>query len=123
MKKILIVEDDPIGALVVSKFLQNDYTVKVARNGPDALALLQQDRYDIVLMDINLGDETFDGIKVLEEYKKNSELASIPAIAVTAYAMSSDRKKFLDIGFSEYIPKPVEKEVLLNRVKKVLENA
>lgn len=122
MKSILIVEDDPIGALVVSKFLQNDYSVHVAGNGREALELLNEKPVDAILMDINLGDEEYDGIQVLHTYSDNPKLKHIPSIAVTAYAMSSDRKKFLDEGFAEYIPKPVDKDLLLTRLKKILKD-
>ena len=113
---ILYVEDDPINAYVLQKMLSN-FTIDIAKNGEEGMVLSAEHEYDLVLMDINLGDPQRDGVYYLRELRKTS-YHNKPIVAVTAYAMSGDRERFMDAGFDEYFSKPIEKLRLLLFIEK-----
>ena len=94
MHQILIVEDDRINSLVLQRFLDSDYSFDVAYSGHQALEYLERKKYDLVLMDINLGDPSLDGVEVLRRYQKTAKNQNTPSIAVTAYAMMGDYLEF-----------------------------
>ncbi|MBU45135.1 MAG: two-component system response regulator [Spirochaetaceae bacterium] len=122
MHQILIVEDDRINSLVLQRFLDSDYSFDVAYSGHQALEYLERKKYDLVLMDINLGDPSLDGVEVLRRYQKTAKNQNTPSIAVTAYAMMGDREKLLAHGFLEYLTKPVDREVLRQNMERILSN-
>lgn len=105
---ILVVEDNPFDTLVVKTLLQNHFNIITVANGYDALNQLKETKFDIILMDINLGDETMDGIKTLSIIRENKKYDSVKIFAVTAYAQ--DRDFFIKKGFDELLIKPVIKE-------------
>lgn len=114
---VLIVEDDDISIFVLKKMLSNQFEVLEARNSSEALSCLQENTdIQLVLMDINLGEEATDGTKLMQKIKEIQE--NTPRfIAVTSYAMAGDREYFLEQGFEDYIPKPVNKTQLLSTVE------
>lgn len=114
--RILYVEDDPINAYVLQKMLSN-FTIDIAKNGEEGMLLSAENEYDLVLMDINLGDPEKDGVYYLKELRK-TKYQDKPIVAVTAYAMSGDRERFMDAGFDEYFSKPIEKLRLLLFIEK-----
>lgn len=114
--RILYVEDDPINAYVLQKMLSN-FTIDIAKNGEEGMLLSAENEYDLVLMDINLGDPEKDGVYYLKELRK-TKYHNKPIVAVTAYAMSGDRERFMDAGFDEYFSKPIEKLRLLLFIEK-----
>lgn len=122
MKKpeILLVEDDSINAFVILKFLGETYQVTHASNGQEALDEAESKAYELILMDINLGDEHFDGVEALKRIRKLPTRKDVPIMAVTAYAMNGDRERFLQAGFNAYVAKPVKKELLMGEMERLL---
>jgi len=116
MALALIVEDDHINAFITQKFIGDHFESDIAPDGHTALQKVTQKNYDIILMDINLGNEELDGVEVLKQIRAMSGLESIPSIAVTAYALSNDRERFLDQGFNQYLSKPINKDELLREM-------
>jgi len=117
---ILYIEDNPMNMRLVRKMLKmGGYDMIEAVNGLDGLAMAEQERPMLILLDINLPD--IDGTEVTAQLKANSELRHIPVIAVTANAMSGDRERFLEAGCDGYISKPLSKETLLETVAELLE--
>ncbi|WP_051261282.1 PocR ligand-binding domain-containing protein [Desulfovibrio inopinatus] len=120
--RILFAEDDEVTLIAASETLINHgYVVDTARDGREVLDLLTQNDYDIILMDIQM--PVLDGVTVTRTIRHAPELASkatIPIIAMTAYAMSGDREKFLEAGMDEYISKPVDMEKLMKLIDQVL---
>jgi len=115
---ILYVEDDLINQNVVKFYLKNLYSVETVRDGISALQLVAEKKYDLILMDINLGG-TMNGMAVTKEIRKMSQYLNTPIIAVTAYAMESDKKEFLSGGCSHYLAKPFERNQLLNLITSI----
>jgi len=108
--KILLVEDNLMNQRVVGLFLDQwgiDYDV--AENGKVAIELLENNHYDLVLMDVQMPE--MDGYSATEYIRENLRL-SIPIIAMTAHAFAGEREKALSFGMNEYISKPVKEDDL-----------
>lgn len=89
-----------------------------ARNGEDGIKLAKESFPDLVLMDIQM--PLMDGVSALKILRSEEITRNIPVIALTSYALNKDKEKFLEIGFSDYIPKPIEKDDFLEIIKKIL---
>ena len=113
MKKVAVVEDNPDNRLLVRAFLEDRYQITEFEDGFLALEGIRALKPDVVLMDISLPG--MDGVAVLKAMQRDPALRDIPAVALTAHAMSGDRKMYLDHGFREYLTKPLEDEELLYR--------
>ncbi|MDP3830189.1 MAG: response regulator, partial [Ignavibacteriaceae bacterium] len=116
---ILYVEDYLINQNVVRLYLRNIYSLETAFDGVTALDLVNKKEYDLILMDINLGSG-IDGMAVTKEIRKMPQYAETPIVAVTAYAMDSDREEFLSGGCSHYLSKPFEKQELLELIASIV---
>lgn len=114
---ILVVEDDEDNQLLISKILTNQgYDVSVAGDGIDALMVLAQKRFDLILSDINMPN--LDGFKFLELI--NQKGIKAPLMFLTARSEEEDEVKGLELGALDYLKKPIKKDALLLRVKRAL---
>jgi len=120
IKKILV-DDDPY-ILMSLEFLmkKNGFDVMVARNGTEALEILEQQLPDIVLLDIMMPD--VDGYEICRHIKKSPRLKQIKVIFMSAKSKEPDIKKGYDLGASLYITKPFSTRELVKQVKELLEN-
>jgi len=105
MARIVVVEDNADNRLLVRAILESDHDVIEYDSGVTALRCVAGDAPDLILLDISLPE--MDGVEVLRNLRDDSRLQSIPVIALTAHAMSSDRSRFLEAGFDEYVAKPI----------------
>ncbi|MFC2133454.1 response regulator [Bacteroidota bacterium] len=107
MKKILLVEDNPISQNVEMKLLTEvGYDVEAVANAAEAIALLQEFQFDLVLMDIEMTD--MDGITATKTIRELAgDVKNIPIIAVTAHSSMKDRERCLEAGMNDYIAKPI----------------
>ncbi|MFW5801470.1 MAG: response regulator [Spirochaeta sp.] len=119
MKRVLIVEDDPVGKVVMQKMLESDFECDIADSGQQAIHMVSQKHYDGLVLDINLGDDSIDGCQLLSQVRSMNGYQSIPAVATTAYAMNGDRERFLESGFDAYVSKPIRVMELLETVHQV----
>lgn len=120
MSTIAVVEDNPDNRLLVSAILEDTYSVVEYENGPLALAGLPLASADLVLLDISLPE--MDGIEVLSHIRADERIRQLPVIALTAHAAVSDREKFIEAGFDDYVTKPiVDESILLNAIAKLLQ--
>ena len=103
-KRILIVDDEPLIAEVLSEHFKSPYEVETARNGTDALAAVLRERPDLMLLDINM--PRMNGVEVLKDVKKIDE--SIAVIMVTANEQVSLAADALKSGALGYVPKPFD---------------
>jgi CheY-like chemotaxis protein len=118
MPEILVVEDEPaIAELVRRRLDEEGYAVTLARSGPKALELAAARRFDLVLMDINLGKFSPDGFAVNGRLKADPATAPIPVIALTAHAQQVEhRERALREGFVEHVTKPIDFDLLLEKI-------
>ena len=111
--KVLYIEDNPLNMRLVRKLVDSfGYQAICAANGTDGLALVESERPDIILTDINLPD--IDGLQIAGQLKANEETRHIPVIAITANAMHGDRERCLEAGCDAYIAKPIARQELKN---------
>jgi len=119
---ILIVEDNEKNLKLVRDVLQfKGYRTLEAETAEDGLALAQSHRPNVILMDIQLPG--IDGVEALRRLRAEPGTASIPVIALTAFAMKDDRERFLDAGFDGYIDKPINVKEFPEQVRQFCERA
>lgn len=118
--KVLIIEDDAINAFVLQKFIEKKYTAVLAKNGQEALRLVQKEAFDVILMDINLGDENLDGVQLLQKIRTVPGYSKSTIFAVTSFAMRGDKESFLAAGFDQYFSKPIDHSVIMRAIEEVV---
>ncbi|CAM3547762.1 CHASE3 domain-containing protein [Paenibacillus lupini] len=116
-KKVLLVEDDARNVFALVHALESkNMQVTVAGNGKRCLEILRSESdFDLVLMDIMM--PLMDGYETMREMRKDSQLQSLPIIALTAKAMKADRDKCLEAGASDYISKPLQMDQLFSLMR------
>ena len=104
---ILVVEDNEKNRVLFRDILQaRGYRTLEVETGEDALVLLQNERPDLILMDIQLPGK--DGIIITKEIKGNVDTKDIPVFALTSYAMKGDKDRMMEAGFDSYLSKPIK---------------
>jgi CheY-like chemotaxis protein len=117
--KILLVEDNPANRDMLTRRLERrGFAVCGAADGPSGVALSVSEMPDVILMDIVLGG--MDGWEATRLIKDDPRTQSIPIIALTASALSTDRDKSMEIGCADYDTKPVDLERLLGKIQACL---
>ena len=114
MKSVLIVEDEPIGALLLNKMLSKHFKCELADNSAKCKTLCREKQFDFVILDINLGTDSIDGLELLQYLKNLPQCKTTQFIAITAYAMPDDKERFLKMGFDFYFSKPIIYKTLIN---------
>ncbi len=117
---VLVVDDDMRNAFALSKILRGKgLNVVMAQDGQKALAQLQDNaRIQLVLMDIMMPG--LDGYATIKEIRKQRRFKTLPIIALTAKAMPGDKEKCIEAGANEYLSKPVDVDLLLDRLRVLL---
>ncbi len=121
---ILLVEDNPINQMVASKMLQKiGLKAVLANNGVEALDILQQQPFDLVLMDCQMPEmDGFDATREIRKLQiKTKQNQPLPVVAMTANVMSGDKERCLEVGMDDYIGKPVQRDRLESVLKKWLQ--
>ena len=119
-KTVLIVEDNELNMKLFHDLLEaHGYNVIEARNGSQAIELANENLPDLILMDIQLPEVS--GLEVTQRLKADEKLASIPVIAVTAFAMKGDEERIREGGCEDYIAKPISVSSFLEKVKRYLD--
>ena len=118
---VLVAEDSPVNLKLVVKMLEKrGHTVGVATNGREALNALEKQRYDLVLMDVQMPEmDGFEATVAIREQEKASG-GHIPIVAMTAHAMKGDRERCLTIGMDAYVSKPITAQELLEAMDAVM---
>ena len=120
--RILLAEDNKVSQLFLSHFLRSEGCQVVgAENGHEALKALDEGRFDLVLMDIQMPG--LDGVATTKRIRAGElgeAMRNIPIVALTAFAMKGDREKFLAAGLDDYVSKPVDFNELVVVLKRLL---
>ncbi len=113
---ILLVEDNQINQLIAEELLKSaGYTIDIANNGQEALDMLQQSSYDLVLMDIQM--PIMDGLTASKAIRAQEKFAHLPVIAMSAHAMTGDKEKSIAHGMNDHITKPISPSVLYSTLE------
>ncbi len=118
--RLLLAEDSKINQVVAIAMLSKlGYQIDAVENGREALEAVQARAYDLVLMDVSMPE--MDGLDATRAIRAlPGDVSRVPIIAMTAHAMESDREKCLQSGMNDYVPKPVNRQKLLDTVARWL---
>lgn len=120
--RALVADDDAVSRMALVRFLElRGHKVFAAQDGKDALEILKSNDIDIIFMDVQM--QEIDGVEATRQIRREIAFkgkASVPIVAVTAYAMPGDREKFLAAGMDGYLEKPVDLEKLDQTLQRFL---
>ncbi len=119
---ILVVDDVKINQLVVSKILSKwNCSVDIASSGKEALYLLKQKQYDLVLMDVQMPEMSgVEATRIIRTDEEFENVRKLPIIAFTANAFEESQKEIMDSGMDGFITKPVNPDKLFNEIKSII---
>ncbi|MGB7585254.1 MAG: response regulator [Terriglobales bacterium] len=119
MSRVLIAEDNAVNRELLRELLETrGHAVVEACNGREAIQEIEKIQPDILLLDLDM--PVLDGFATVGEIRKTPKYASLPVLAVTAYAMRGDREKVLASGFDGYLSKPIQSGLLFEELERVL---
>ena len=116
MKTILIVEDIELNIDLLTQILEEDYNLLIAKDGAQGVMITEQKKPDLVLMDISL--PIMDGYEATRRIRENFQ--ALPIIGLSAHAMSQDTEKAIAAGCTDYLTKPVDENLLIQKLKQYL---
>jgi two-component system cell cycle response regulator DivK len=116
VKTILIVEDIDLNIDLLIQILEDDYSLLVAKDGAQGVALTEQNKPDLVLMDISL--PVMDGYEATRNIRRTFK--RLPIIGISAHAMQGDGEKAIAAGCTDYLTKPIDENLLLAKLKEYL---
>ena len=120
LPKLLLVEDDKLTVILMTKYLNVLFEVDVAIDEESAINFVKRKNYSAILMDINLG-QSKNGIEVAKEIRKIDKYKETAIIAVTAYAMPQDKEKIMSNGyFTHFFSKPFNMQEIIKTIQEVL---
>ena len=118
-ERVLVVEDNERNRKLVLAVLEvAGMTVEAVTTGTEALERCAAGDLDVVLLDIQLAD--LDGVEVLHRLREDASTATLPVVALTAFAMEGDEARFLAEGFDGYLTKPIDVRRFADQVREVL---
>lgn len=119
--KVLVVDDIPVNIVLLKTMLARlNVIILSAKNGQEALDIINESRPDLVLLDVHM--PVIDGLEVLKKAKTNPEMKNMDIIMVSAFTAPEDIQKAMELGASAYITKPIILDDFLERVTTSLGN-
>ncbi len=123
LPKLLLVEDDKLTIILMTKYLNELFEVDVAHNGEKAINLVKQKNYSAILMDIDLG-QSKNGVEIAKEIRKIDNYKETAIMAVTAYAMPQDKEKIMSNGyFNHFFSKPFDMQEIIKKIQELLNSS
>ena len=119
MKRVLVIEDNKDNMKLITFILEkNGYRTIRAQTGSEGIRLAVSEHPDFILLDIQLPD--MDGLAVLKAIRSADACSGIPTIAITSFAMSGDRERFIAAGCNGYIEKPIDPETIVTDIQQAI---
>lgn len=116
--KLLLAEDSPDNVTLIKTYLKkSNIDVTIATNGVEAVELVKDNRFDVILMDIQM--PLMDGYQATQTIRETNQ--NVPIIALTAHALAEHRAEALKSGFTDFLTKPINRELLIETVEKYLQ--
>lgn len=117
--RVLLTDDNAINRQVIKLFLApQGCDISEATNGKEALDLIARHDFDIVLLDVHM--PVMDGKEAIQRLRAEPRWKSLPVIALTADAMSGDREKYIALGMTDYLSKPVDQRELIAKLHQMM---
>jgi len=120
--RILLIEDDKVNAIVFQHYFQQEFNIVHLLAGYELFDELTKLPTDIVILDINLGKDDINGIKLVNAIREHPTFNDIIVFALTGYATHGDEAHFLSKGFNKYISKPVDFEFVRHIIWEAIHN-
>jgi two-component system cell cycle response regulator DivK len=117
LKTILIVEDTELNLDLITQILEDDYNILIARDGAQGVAVTLEKKPDLILMDISL--PVMDGYEATRKIRQT--FPSLPIIGLSAHAMQGDADIAKAAGCTDYLTKPIDEDLLMQKLKEYLE--
>ena len=118
-KSILIIEDDPSFSRAINHIVEKEgYNVSTASNGMTGLRMVKENPPDLLILDVMLPG--LDGFEICSRLRNEPPTARLPIIMLSAKGQETDRETGLKVGANEYLTKPVNRELLLETISKLL---
>lgn len=121
-RRILVVEDDDISQFLIKKMLENlSFDVTMASNGIEALEILAENLFDIILMDIEMPVISgFETVRRIQNGDYKPETKNIPIIGISANPFENEKETYYIQGLRDYITKPISQEDLSEKINSIL---
>jgi len=116
--KVLLIDDNHDTLDLLEMLLYKDFEILTALNGFDGLKRAEEESPDLIITDIMM--PVMDGIRFFNSLKKMEKTSKIPVIAITSFVKKITRKSLLNIGFNGVVSKPIDREAVMDTVKKVV---
>ena len=117
MKTILLVEDTDLNIDLITQMLEDEFHLLIARDGEQGIGMASERHPDLILMDISL--PVMDGYEATRQIRQI--LPSTPILGLSAHAMANEEQKARQAGCNDYLTKPVDEEILIQKIKEYLE--
>jgi CheY-like chemotaxis protein len=120
--RVLLAEDNAVSERLATRILEKQgYVVKTVSTGRAVLDLLEHETFDLILMDGQMPEmDGFEATATIRRREADSGTDRIPIIALTAYALTSDRERCLAAGMDDYLAKPIRPSQLLAAIERIL---
>jgi CheY-like chemotaxis protein len=118
---LLIVDNDESSRDIIKLFLKDTCEMEFADSGEKAFRLVNDKKFDIILMDINLG-KGMSGVEATKEIIKIESYKHVPIVAITGFAMRGDKEEFIQAGCTHYLSKPFSKTKLIKLLSEITSN-
>lgn len=119
MHRLLVVDDDRVNLILAKRLLSSEYDVQTVNSGEKALAYLEDNKVDLVLLDVQMPE--LDGFQVMESMKANPKTAKLPVIFLTADRREETESKCFEMGAVDYIAKPFVPVIMMHRIRRSVE--
>ena len=118
---LLVVDNDESSRDIIKLFLKDFYEMEFADSGEKAFRIVNDKKFDIILMDINLG-KGMSGVETTKEIKKIESYKNVPIVAITGFAMRGDKEEFIQAGCTHYLSKPFSRTKLIKLLSEITSN-
>ena len=117
---ILVVEDNKLDALIIKTLLEPHFNIEIVTNSNDTLNIIEDIKFDFILMDINLGNDPINGIDLMKMIRQIPKYHYMKFFAVTAF--SENDNYYIEQGFDAFFIKPVIKEEIFEFINNNIQN-
>lgn len=119
--KLLVVDNDESSRDIIKLYLKDICETEFAESGEKGFRIVNEKKFDVILMDINLG-KGMSGVETTKEIRKIESYKNIPIVAITGFAMRGDREEFIQAGCTHYLSKPFSRAKLFKLLKEIFSN-
>lgn len=118
--RLLIVEDDKENQKFLNIYLRRIFDLDICDSSESLYAILKERKFDVILMDISLRGSK-DGLQITKELRENPKFQNMPIVGLSAHAFQKDKESAYNAGVDIFITKPVQGHILIESLKRILE--